>query len=1295
MLRSTHPLCKAKYEVYREQKAQLGREPINLRLQIISSRSKEAQRVVDVTTHSGRLNVPLLKDCLAVVYNEEQLEAYAKQYIIVNYRRQGGARTYEIPYHNPDMRPLCYPLLFPYGQLYFKHGTRAASVSKNMDVSTDELGDKADFVILNDGPEVEIVTDNAEQLPSHYTAANEAHPDADVVPEGGTSEWATFPASTQQNTRRNVINFHLFTRRADNRHWLFSTNRLGQMFLIGEFLAVESDRLTFVRLQDRKKRMVQQSTLVDYLQNVQFRQLLANTSTKIGRHIPLPGNFTGSSRYNAHIFHNTCALFNAVEPPRFFITFTGNPNWPEIRDNLRPGQTAYDNAALITRVFHEKAALFMQAIKEGVMGRPLAWAYHVEFQKRGMPHLHLLLATEVKITTSDELDQYICAQLPEVPEKDDPEYDTKMRLYNCVVHFQIHGPCERPSGAEPFPCRVDQQKVEKNKGKCDKWYPKDFHDLSSMQNQGYAEPKRPHNGRQHVFGEGPNRRIATNQHVVPYNPYLLTLIDAHCNVEHVNAPHSAMIYLFKYINKGTDQAIVKFREEQIKRAIAANQPEVVIDECTEYQQMRFMTSCEAAYRLFGYPLWDMSHTVFELKVHEPGKEYVVIDEGEDEAARARQRRRVYTSQLTAYFRLCATDPRLNNLSYIDVPGKFTWDTQTFQWKERRNATQQVTRIRWVNVQLTELYAIRTLLYHRTGVKSFEDLRTVKQELLSTFHEAAVKTGLLNDDNEWDLAMREVVSFQMPSSARRTFVMILLNSSGVDARKMWEKYKAYMLAHDRNRDTSMLEQHALAHIAQLFGTAGRTLTDFGLPGFDSAVVEADCQADVRENAFDNYRLVASKMNEEQRHITERFLKLLDTPKSASGRFLFCQASGGTGKSFTFNAIIDAANARGKNVLAIASTGIAAQLLRGGRTAHTAFKLGVNPTSTSVIGFDGVSEQALKLRQLHGLIFDECVMQSKVILELIERELRDKALPANRNFPFGGIAVLLGGDWKQLLPVVIKGSREEILDQTHRRSMLWHKFETMTLKKNMRAEPGQEQFANWLEEVGTGKMQIRSERHGDEEFIRVPASMWLADEKSIIDWLYPQSTLCSPQQLAAVALLTVRNNKTLELNDMILHRLPGDIVTLTGSNSIVTDCDANPELPVLQPEQVAQKTPNGFPLTNLRLKIGAVVMLLRNLDVTNGLCNGTRLVVKEIGSHILRCGRIATLRTEEETSGDVLIPRIDFLYESDDDLVRYRRRQFPVRLSFAMTINKSQGQTFTKVGIVLFEPVFSHGHLYVAQ
>ena len=183
---------------------------------------------------------------------------------------------------------------------------------------------------------------------------------------------------------------------------------------------------------------------------------------------------------------------------------------------------------------------------------------------------------------------------------------------------------------------------------------------------------------------------------------------------------------------------------------------------------------------------------------------------------------------------------------------------------------------------------------------------------------------------------------------------------------------------------------------------------------------------------------------------------------------------------------------------------------------------------------------------------------------------------------------------------------------------------------------------------------------------------------------EQNISNPGWLEGRAILAPTNKEVDAINEMIMAWLPGDTTILSSADGL-----ENPEDSFrFNIEYIHTLTPNGIPGHILTLKPGMPLMLMRNINPREGLCNGTRLIYEKVlDGKLLQCKVVGSGRT-------VLIPRITFIPKLGEYSFEWYRRQFPVKKSFATTINKSQGQTLKIAGVWLRSPVFSHGQLYVA-
>ncbi|XP_076909136.1 uncharacterized protein LOC143566277 [Bidens hawaiensis] len=608
---------------------------------------------------------------------------------------------------------------------------------------------------------------------------------------------------------------------------------------------------------------------------------------------------------------------------------------------------------------------------------------------------------------------------------------------------------------------------------------------------------------------------------------------------------------------------------------------------------------------------------------------------------------------------------VKELNYIEFPSKFVWKKEGKCW-ERRKLGFSIGRIHSVSLALGEAYFLRILLNKVKGPTSFEDIRTVNGVVFPAFRDACYECGLLDDDMEYIEAIKEASNSGSGGYLRNLFATMLtshcLSRPDFVWEKSWEILSDGILYNQqralKSTDLSLTEEQiknlTLYEIEKLLLRNASTLRNFEtMPFPDEHSVstsnnlltneELNYEPQDLQNEYDNLFV---SLTEEQRCI---FLEITKVVEINKGGVFFVYGYGGTGKTFLWKTLSASIRSKGQIVLNVASSGIASLLLTGCRRAHSRFHIPINLNEDSTCTIKPGTDDAQLVSEARLIIWDEAPMIHKHAFEALDRTLKD-VLNCN-TLAFGGKAIVFGGDFRQILPVVQNGSRQDIVNSSLSSSYLWSECKVLRLTKNMRLNvvgdsTNMEQtkmFAQWLLDLGEGKVGGTND---GEAIIEIPDDLLINDSldpvSELINFVYPSilSNYMQPNFYEERALLTPTNEVVQEINDRLLSMFPDILNSLKIS---------------------------GLPNHKLVLKVGVLVMLLRNLDQKGGLCNGTRLQVTSLGNHIIKAQIISGTNIGEP----VFIHRTSLTPTDKKMPFKFQRRQFPMAACFAMTINKSQG------------------------
>lgn len=568
-----------------------------------------------------------------------------------------------------------------------------------------------------------------------------------------------------------------------------------------------------------------------------------------------------------------------------------------------------------------------------------------EFQKRGLPHAHILVKYASDCNLPDLIDSVISAELPE-----------DVADAALVHQFMLHNHPSPESGRHNGYC----QRQDKDGN----WYCR-FHYLHPQQESTTIDRE----GRVSY-----RRRKPEDSNVVPHCLPLLRKFRCHINVEAASSSHLFQ-YLFKYIHKGIYRMFLYSLHHLINHLLGPDRTRFRIattsgsagervDEIEEYYSARYLSAMEATWRILGFHITLKDPGVSSLPIHLPSStshhQYARNSGTHNQSLSLLERyflrppgvftgpdgilRNFESMSYTDYFtifRLAKFDP-----DKVNANGYFR-ELQDARGADPRHvilrtARDHISRLQQARPSEGERFYLRTLLQHKTA-RSFNELLTVDGIQHSSFQEAARALGLFTDDNEASLALDEAVhSLKTPRQIRILFVHLLVNDCIVSLIEAWERFNnclSYDFSLRPGATIDVAYDLALDEIGHYLEEYGKSLSHFGLPEPVSVSLEVAHElaqwSPQQDLLSQQSTLMVSSLNIEQRAIFDTILQAVTDQRPL---LLFIDGKAGRGKTYLVNTICTYMRSRGHIVLPTATAGNAARLYPGGRTTHSAFKVG---------------------------------------------------------------------------------------------------------------------------------------------------------------------------------------------------------------------------------------------------------------------------------------------------------------------------------------------------------------------
>nr|GEU33484.1 DNA helicase [Tanacetum cinerariifolium] len=455
----------------------------------------------------------------------------------------------------------------------------------------------------------------------------------------------------------------------------------------------------------------------------------------------------------------------------------------------------------------------------------------------------------------------------------------------------------------------------------------------------------------------------------------------------------------------------------------------------------------------------------------------------------------------------------------------------------------------------------------SGCKTFDDIRTVNKRLYPTFRAACEALGFLGDDKEWHTALEEVAFSESSQQLRSLFVQILIFCDVADPMRLWKSFWKRMSddvprtisnslhIQDLYMNDPELEGSVLYEVEAILKNYSKTVADFGLPPLSPKSIDALKNRELMEEKSYNRAELAKEV-------------AILVPKLNSDQ------------KTIYDMVLRAAYENKQEMIFVYG--------HGGTGKTFLWRTLINSMRS-----EGKIVLAVVSSGIASLLLPAAHTAYSRCFEALDRTLRD-VLDVPEKL-FGGKTIVLGENVPLLQPGLNKYEKTRAAN-----------------------------FASWLLELGDGKTGIVEENSDDDSsWITVLEEFCITDEtsglKNLIGFIYDENTLQHPTtaDLQQKAIVCLKNTTADEINETVLGMLHGKSMVYTSSDEAIPVESDRGEVELLYPPDYLNTLQfSGFPSHRLELKVGAPIMLLRNMNLQGGMCKGTLMIIKKLSSRLIK-------------------------------------------------------------------------------